>query len=162
MDSLRHSVFRSLARSHNDFGGSAACVWRIMPRLWATATASVRLMASSLFRMALTCVLAMPSVMASRRAISCCSVLEAGRAGRRLRDRSRAAGYQVRQIARASRSRVAQQGQERLKGLLPQAPVPHGPRGRSSPAFRRGSRHGSQACPRPSAADRPGGEQSLS
>jgi len=27
MDSQRHSVFRSLARSHNDLGGSAACVW---------------------------------------------------------------------------------------------------------------------------------------
>jgi IS5 family transposase len=39
----------------------------------------------------------------------------AGRAGTRLRDRTRAVGYQVRQIARASRSRVAQQGQERLK-----------------------------------------------
>ena len=39
----------------------------------------------------------------------------AGRAGTKLRDRSRAVGYQVRQIARASRSRVAQQGQERLK-----------------------------------------------
>ena len=38
----------------------------------------------------------------------------AGRAGTRLRDRTRAVGYQVRQIARASRSRV-QQGQERLK-----------------------------------------------
>jgi IS5 family transposase len=38
----------------------------------------------------------------------------AGRAGTKLRDRSRAVGYQVRQIARASRSRVAQ-GQERLK-----------------------------------------------
>ena len=39
----------------------------------------------------------------------------AGRAGTRLRDRSRAVGYQVRQIARASRSRVVQQGRERLK-----------------------------------------------
>jgi len=39
----------------------------------------------------------------------------AGRAGTRLRDRARAVGYQVRQIARASRSRVVQQGQERLK-----------------------------------------------
>ena len=38
----------------------------------------------------------------------------AGRAGTKLRDRSRAVGYQVRRIARASRSRVAQ-GQERLK-----------------------------------------------
>ena len=38
----------------------------------------------------------------------------AGRAGTGLRDRTRAVGYQVRQIARASRSRVAQ-GQERLK-----------------------------------------------
>lgn len=38
----------------------------------------------------------------------------AGRAGTRLRDRTRAVGYQVRQIARASRSRVPQ-GQERLK-----------------------------------------------
>jgi IS5 family transposase len=38
----------------------------------------------------------------------------AGRAGTRLRDRTRAVGYQVRQIARASRSRMAQ-GQERLK-----------------------------------------------
>jgi IS5 family transposase len=37
----------------------------------------------------------------------------AGRTGTRLRDRTRAVGYQVRQIARASRSRVAQ-GQERL------------------------------------------------
>lgn len=37
----------------------------------------------------------------------------AGRAGTRLRDRTRAVGYQVRQIARASRSRVAQ-GQARL------------------------------------------------
>jgi transposase, IS5 family len=39
----------------------------------------------------------------------------AGRPGTRLRDRTRAVGYQVRQFARASRSRVAQQGQERLK-----------------------------------------------
>src|SRR5881398_1958532 len=38
----------------------------------------------------------------------------AGRAGTRLRDRTRAVGYHVRQIARASRSRVPQ-GQERLK-----------------------------------------------
>jgi IS5 family transposase len=38
-----------------------------------------------------------------------------GRAGTALRDRTRAVGYQVRHIARASRSRVAQQGQERLK-----------------------------------------------
>lgn len=38
----------------------------------------------------------------------------AGRAGTRLRDRTRAVSYQVRQIARSSRSRVAQ-GQERLK-----------------------------------------------
>jgi len=38
----------------------------------------------------------------------------AGRAGTRLRDRTRAVGYQVRQIARASRSRVPQ-GHERLK-----------------------------------------------
>ncbi len=38
----------------------------------------------------------------------------AGRAGTRLRDRTRAVGYQVRQIARSSRSRVTQ-GQERLK-----------------------------------------------
>lgn len=38
----------------------------------------------------------------------------AGRAGTRLRDRTRAVGYQVRQIARSSRSRVAQ-GQERLQ-----------------------------------------------
>jgi len=38
----------------------------------------------------------------------------AGRAGTKLRDRTRATGYQVRQIARASRSRVPQ-GQERLK-----------------------------------------------
>jgi IS5 family transposase len=38
----------------------------------------------------------------------------AGRAGTRLRDRTRAVGYQVRQIARCSRSRVAA-GQERLK-----------------------------------------------
>ena len=38
----------------------------------------------------------------------------AGRAGTRLRDRSRAVGYQVRQIARSSRSRVTA-GQERLK-----------------------------------------------
>jgi IS5 family transposase len=38
----------------------------------------------------------------------------AGRTGTRLRDRTRAVGYQVRQIARSSRSRVAQ-GQERLK-----------------------------------------------
>jgi IS5 family transposase len=38
----------------------------------------------------------------------------AGRAGTKLRDRSRAVGYQVRQIARASRSRIPQ-GQERLK-----------------------------------------------
>lgn len=38
----------------------------------------------------------------------------AGRAGTRLRDRSRAVGYRVREIARASRSRVPQ-GQERLK-----------------------------------------------
>jgi IS5 family transposase len=39
----------------------------------------------------------------------------AGRAGTKLRDRTRAVGYQVRQIARASRSRVVQQGQERLR-----------------------------------------------
>ena len=39
----------------------------------------------------------------------------AGRAGVRLRDRTRAVGYQVRQIAYASRSRVAQRAQERLK-----------------------------------------------
>jgi IS5 family transposase len=39
----------------------------------------------------------------------------AGRAGTRLRDRSRAVGYQVRHIARSSRSRVPQRGQERLK-----------------------------------------------
>ena len=38
----------------------------------------------------------------------------AGRCGARLRDRTRAVGYHVRQIARASRSRIAQ-GQERLK-----------------------------------------------
>jgi IS5 family transposase len=38
----------------------------------------------------------------------------AGRAGTRLRDRSRAVGLQVRQIARSSRSRIPQ-GQERLK-----------------------------------------------
>jgi IS5 family transposase len=38
----------------------------------------------------------------------------AGRAGTRLRDRTRAVGYQVRQIGRASRSRIPQ-GQERLK-----------------------------------------------
>ena len=38
----------------------------------------------------------------------------AGRTGRPLRDRSRAVGYRVREIARASRSRAAQ-GQERLK-----------------------------------------------
>jgi IS5 family transposase len=38
----------------------------------------------------------------------------AGRAGTALRDRTRAVGYQVRQIARSSRSRVPQ-GQERLK-----------------------------------------------
>jgi transposase, IS5 family len=38
----------------------------------------------------------------------------AGRAGTRLRDRTRAVGYQVRQIARSSRSRISQ-GQERLK-----------------------------------------------
>ena len=38
----------------------------------------------------------------------------AGRAGTRLRDRTRAVGYYVRRIAQASRSRVAQ-GQERLK-----------------------------------------------
>jgi IS5 family transposase len=38
----------------------------------------------------------------------------AGRAGTRLRDRTRAVGYQVRQIARSSRSRVVQ-GHERLK-----------------------------------------------
>jgi IS5 family transposase len=38
----------------------------------------------------------------------------AGRAGTKLRDRRRAVDYQVRQIARASRSRVVQ-GQERLK-----------------------------------------------
>jgi IS5 family transposase len=38
----------------------------------------------------------------------------AGRAGTRLRDRSRAVGYHVRQIARSGRSRVPQ-GQERLK-----------------------------------------------
>ena len=37
-----------------------------------------------------------------------------GRAGTKLRDRTRAVGYQVRQIARSSRSRVPQ-GQERLK-----------------------------------------------
>ena len=39
----------------------------------------------------------------------------AGRAGTALRDRTRAVGYQVRQIARSSRSRVPQRGQERLK-----------------------------------------------
>lgn len=39
----------------------------------------------------------------------------AGRAGVKLRDRTRAVSYQVRQIARASRSKVVQQGQERLK-----------------------------------------------
>jgi IS5 family transposase len=39
----------------------------------------------------------------------------AGRAGARLRDRTRAVGYQVRQIARSSRSRVPPRGQERLK-----------------------------------------------
>ena len=39
----------------------------------------------------------------------------AGRAGTKLRDRTRAVGYQVRQIARASRSKVVHQGQERLK-----------------------------------------------
>ena len=38
----------------------------------------------------------------------------AGRAGTRLRDRTRAVGFQVRQIARSSRSRIPQ-GQERLK-----------------------------------------------
>jgi IS5 family transposase len=38
-----------------------------------------------------------------------------GRGGTSLRDRTRAVGYRVREIARASRSRVAQQGQERLK-----------------------------------------------
>ena len=38
----------------------------------------------------------------------------AGRAGTRLRDRTRAVGYHVRQIARSSRSRIPQ-GQERLK-----------------------------------------------
>jgi hypothetical protein len=38
----------------------------------------------------------------------------AGRAGTKLRDRTRAVGYQVRQIGRASRSRIPQ-GQERLK-----------------------------------------------
>jgi len=38
----------------------------------------------------------------------------AGRAGTRLRDRTRAVGYQVQQIARSSRSRMPQ-GQERLK-----------------------------------------------
>jgi IS5 family transposase len=38
----------------------------------------------------------------------------AGRAGTRLRDRTRAVGYQVKQIGRASRSRMPQ-GQERLK-----------------------------------------------
>jgi transposase, IS5 family len=38
----------------------------------------------------------------------------AGRAGTRLRDRTRAVGYQVRQIARSSRSRVPQ-GHERLR-----------------------------------------------
>lgn len=39
----------------------------------------------------------------------------AGRAGTRLRDRTRAVSYQVRQIARASRSRVVVQGQQRLQ-----------------------------------------------
>jgi transposase, IS5 family len=39
----------------------------------------------------------------------------AGRAGTRLRDRTRAVGYHLRQIARSSRSRVPFQGQERLK-----------------------------------------------
>ena len=39
----------------------------------------------------------------------------AGRAGTKLRDRTRAVGYYVRRIAQASRSRVPQQGQERLK-----------------------------------------------
>src|SRR5438128_461048 len=39
----------------------------------------------------------------------------AGRAGTRLRDRTRTVGYRVREIARSSRSRVPQRGQERLK-----------------------------------------------
>jgi transposase, IS5 family len=39
----------------------------------------------------------------------------AGRAGTRLRDRTRAVGYQVRQMARSSRSRRVAQGKERLK-----------------------------------------------
>jgi transposase, IS5 family len=39
----------------------------------------------------------------------------AGRAGTGVRDRTRAVGYQVRQIARSSRSRRVAQGQERLK-----------------------------------------------
>src|SRR5690349_13267666 len=54
---------------------------RISPRLCATATASVRLMASSLVRMAFTWVFAVPSLMDSRRPMSlllrpsasCCS-----------------------------------------------------------------------------------------
>src|SRR6185437_11351954 len=43
---------------------------RISPLLWATATASVRLMASSLVNIDFTCVLAVPSVIERRRAIS--------------------------------------------------------------------------------------------
>ena len=39
----------------------------------------------------------------------------AARTGTRLRDRTRAVAYQIRQIARACRSHVAQQGQKRLK-----------------------------------------------
>jgi hypothetical protein len=49
--------------------GSAAYRW-ISLRLWATDTASVRLMASSFMRIALMCVLAVPSVINSRRAMS--------------------------------------------------------------------------------------------
>ena len=48
----------------------------------------------------------------------------AGRAGTRLRDRTRAVGYQVRQIARTSRSRVPS-GPGAAEGLLPQAPLSH-------------------------------------
>jgi IS5 family transposase len=48
------------------------------------------------------------------RAMKCIAEI-AGRAGVRLRDRTRAVGYQVRQIAYASRSRVAQRAHERLK-----------------------------------------------
>ena len=68
-----------------------------------------------------------------------------------LRDRTRAVGYQVRQIARASRSRVVQ-GQERLKSSYRKL-LYHTARvlGQAK-RFAAGGRHGPQARPRPSAS----------